>query len=312
MPQRVSPKWRPPLSWVLGCTLAAVLCLPLIGIVALDYLTPVLGEGGAVVAVVVGVVLVAAYVGWVLWRILLRPITALVERADRLRDGGEMGGPLAHYGTEEMRHLGEAIQSMGAALKGRETVVRSYADHVTHELRSPLSAVQGAAELLDGDLPEPDRRRLTRTITQATTRMEALLDAQRRLAQAETPMPRGNCRLSDLDLGTEIAIVIEEDGRIALPVEAAQLVLDHLLGNAAAIGAREVRLRVDGDRLTVADDGPGVSDGNRERIFDPFFTTRRDAGGTGMGLAIVARMLAAQGAAIRLRDGPGARFEISW
>ena len=49
-----------------------------------------------------------------------------------------------------------------------------------------------------------------------------------------------------------------------------------------------------------------------DHIFDPFFTTRRDAGGTGMGLPIVRRMLEAQGASIRLLDVPGAVFQISF
>ncbi|MFY9204504.1 MAG: HAMP domain-containing sensor histidine kinase, partial [Yoonia sp.] len=66
-----------------------------------------------------------------------------------------------------------------------------------------------------------------------------------------------------------------------------------------------------GDTVVVSDNGSGISDGNRDRIFDPFFTTRRDAGGTGMGLAIVSRMLAAQGASIALGEGSGATFVIT-
>ena len=67
------------------------------------------------------------------------------------------------------------------------------------------------------------------------------------------------------------------------------------------------------DGFEVADNGPGVSDGNRARIFDPFFTTRRDRGGTGMGLPIVRRMLQAHGGDIVLApDGPGSRFVITY
>ena len=53
-------------------------------------------------------------------------------------------------------------------------------------------------------------------------------------------------------------------------------------------------------KVTVSDDGEGVSPNNRTRIFDSFFTTRRDSGGTGMGLAIVRAMLDAHGGAVRL------------
>ena len=62
----------------------------------------------------------------------------------------------------------------------------------------------------------------------------------------------------------------------------------------------------------MTDNGPGVSPGNRARIFDPFFTTRRDAGGTGMGLPIVRRLLQAHGGDIALVDGPGARFVVTF
>ena len=53
-------------------------------------------------------------------------------------------------------------------------------------------------------------------------------------------------------------------------------------------------------KVTVSDDGEGVSPNNQTQIFDSFFTTRRDSGGTGMGLAIVRAMLDAHGGAIRL------------
>ena len=61
----------------------------------------------------------------------------------------------------------------------------------------------------------------------------------------------------------------------------------------------------------IADDGAGISPGNRDRVFEPFFTTRREAGGTGMGLQIVRSMLAAHGGTIRLLPSEsGAAFEI--
>ena len=56
-----------------------------------------------------------------------------------------------------------------------------------------------------------------------------------------------------------------------------------------------------------------ISDGNRDRIFDPFFTTRREAGGTGMGLSIVRRLVEARGARIRLDESAGgATFVIAF
>lgn len=89
------------------------------------------------------------------------------------------------------------------------------------------------------------------------------------------------------------------------------IVLQQLLSNAAAAGAGVVRLQAASGRLTIADDGRGISDGNRDHVFKPFFTTRRDSGGTGMGLTVAATLLGAHGADIRLlRPDQGTAFEI--
>jgi signal transduction histidine kinase len=64
-------------------------------------------------------------------------------------------------------------------------------------------------------------------------------------------------------------------------------------------------------RLTVSDDGPGISEANAKRIFQPFFTTARDQGGTGLGLAVVKSLLTAHRGSIQLAASqPGAVFEI--
>jgi signal transduction histidine kinase len=65
-------------------------------------------------------------------------------------------------------------------------------------------------------------------------------------------------------------------------------------------------------KVTVRDNGEGVSPNNRSQVFDSFFTTRRDSGGTGMGLAIVRAMLDAHGGAIRLTGSEtGTAFELT-
>ena len=142
--------------------------------------------------------------------------------------------------------------------------------------------------------------------------MSDLLAAQRALAKAHEPMAAGETRVSAALPDAAISVDVARDGIVPLPAEMLRVVLTHLFKNAAAHGASQVTLSVADRGLTVTDNGPGVSKGNRDRIFDPFFTTRRSAGGTGMGLSIVKRMLDTQGANITLLDGPGARFRISW
>jgi len=248
--------------------------------------------------------------GFLLWRLVLRPVWALTAYAQAVTAGGVKDVP-THFGTPEFSELGEAVLNMSATLQGREAVVRTYADHVTHELKSPLTVIRGAAELLsDPTLPDVERDKLLTRVDQATARMTALLDVQRAFARAQEPLPKGRVALSEAAAGLRADVV--SDGVIPLHPDVARLVLEHLVNNAHDHGAQTVLLSVDGGVLRVADDGPGISEGNRDRIFDPFFTTRRDAGGTGMGLAIVQRMLEAQSAQIALLPGEGAVFEVQF
>lgn len=323
---RISQKWRPSLGLVVGLTLVVVLCLPLTGVVVIRELcvepkgVPVMTCTNATLLVAGVILTTTAILGWVLWRIVLVPITALAHRAERVKAGEAAAlDPLPHYGTAEMRAMGQTILDMGHVLQGREAVLRSYADHVTHELKSPLTVLRGAAELLDSpDLPAAERKKLLVRIDEAADRMTALLDAQRDLARAQEPFAAGSCQISDLmgELTSEhpdLTIALDLNGTIPLAPDGARLVLGQLIGNASDHGATQVRIMATRERLEIADDGPGISEGNRDRIFDPFFTTRRDHGGTGMGLPIVKRMLEAHGATIQLAHSPtGTRFVVQF
>lgn len=308
MSRRIITKWRPPLAFVLGGTLAAVFFLPLIGIGYFRVAGGVLGWAETAWMIGWMAFIATGVLGYFLWRLVLQPMRSLTAFA---RSEGRIPAP-EHFGTPEFSQLGEAVLEMTATLQGREAVLRSYADHVTHELKSPLSAIRGAAELLSSDgLAAQDRSKLLDNIAVASTRMEGLLEDQKAFARANEPMPAGTCVLSELASDWPIATV-DCDGVLPLSHEVMNVVCTQLIGNAQTHGATSVTMTCHADRLIVSDDGPGISAGNRDRIFEPFFTTNRDGGGTGMGLAIVQRMLAAHGADIRLIAGPGARFEISF
>lgn len=312
MSRRVKAKWRPPLALVLGGTLATVFAFPLVGIAYLRLAGGILGRGETSWLIAWIALITTSVLGLLLWRLVLRPVRRLTAYTRSVTGLDPQAPPPEHFGTPEFSQLGQAVLDMTATLQGREAVLRSYADHVTHELKSPITAVQGAAELLaDPDLSEDDRARMVANITQAAGRMQELLDAQRALARASEPMPAGSVLLSEVAADwPEVSVAV--DGNVPLPQEAMRIVLTHLVGNALAHGATEVTVAARQGVLEISDNGPGISAGNRSRIFDPFFTTRRDSGGTGMGLAIVARMLEAQGARITLQDGPGARFAITF
>ncbi len=317
MRRRVVRKWRPPLWFVLGGTLAAVFALPVLGIGYFRLAGNILGWWETILLIIFLAGTVTLILGLLLWRLVLRPVTALTGYARAVAEGDESRTIPEHFGTPEFSTLAESVIGMGETLQGREAVLRSYADHVTHELKSPLTALRAAAELLDDPgLGAEDRSRLVARIDEAADRMTALLDAQRALARAQEPMAAGTADLEALAREAaaqhpDLTVAVTRDATLPLAPDGLRLVLDQLLGNAAAHGATRVALTASPDRLEIADDGPGISPGNRDRIFEPFFTTAREAGGTGMGLPIVRRMLDAHGATIDLAESRrGARFVI--
>jgi len=324
MPRRVTQKWRPPLLLVLSGALAAVLTLPVLGVLAVPVLQEALGYRHAVLLVIAVVLAATAILGFLLWRLLLDPITALVESARAVARGEPAAAASGrHYGTAELGRLGESLLGMAAALQNREATIRSYTDHVTHELKTPLTAIRGASEMLEASAaPDSDDRRLAATITAAALKMEAALAALRQVAAAREPLHHGEAVLAALlpglaaDFGDLELRLSGGDLRLPLAAEGLQLVLTQLVANARDHGAGRVEIAAEatpgGMVLNVADDGPGISAGNRALIFQPFFTTRRAAGGTGMGLAIVSSLLQAHGATIRLVPGDGANFRIEF
>lgn len=307
MPRSVTQKWRPSLTLVLAGTLAAVLVIPLLAIGYFRVAGNVLGWGETSWLIAWIAVAATCVLAFLLWRLVLRPVHALTSFANATARGTDDAVPPSHFGTPEISDLAQAVISMGATLQGRENAIRSYADHVTHELKSPLTVIQGAVELLDSPkITAEDRAQMLRNICDATARMETLLDAQRTLARAAEPITKGQSRLSEIAVDADV----QSDGVVPMSSEALKPILEHLISNAKSHGATQIVLAHAGDHVTVTDNGEGISDGNRSRIFDPFFTTRRDDGGTGMGLAIVRRMLDAQGSSIILRDGHPTTFEI--
>ena len=318
--RQIVGKWRPSLGFVVGGALLGTLGLSFLGLVALRLAGPVIGYRLAAL-LIAGVILLATLVlGWLLVRLILRPVTALADRAAELRRNPMARlEPLAQYGTRELRDLGHSILDMAGRLQAREATIRSYTDHVTHEMKTPLSAVRAAVELLEEAQLASEDRPLVAAIAEAGAQMERQLAALRQAAAAREAGHGGTSRLEEVvpDLqaahpGLRLCVT---GGDVALPLSALGLtvVLQQLLSNAVAAGARDVRLAATAARLVVADDGPGISAGNRAHVFEPFFTTRRATGGTGMGLTIVANLLAAHGATIRLLESDrGAAFEIGF
>lgn len=328
---QVKPKWRPPLALIVYAVLLSIMSLPIISIIwfrATDNAASMTTATEA--AGLLAVLLVTLAVAYVLSRNITGPINALIARSDEIAHGGRSAiRPLGSYGTREIATLSQSFLDLAAKLVDRSEHVRSFAAHVSHELKSPLTSIRGAAELLrDDDDQQPmtsaERLRFLENIIADSERLDLLLARLRELAYAEIPMPSEQICTEDVcrmlqERFAAFEIVAEGDSArlFTLPVEAATVVFGNLADNAFQNGAKRLRLTAlaTGQSVTVlvSDDGNGISPANRERVFQPFFSTRRQQGGTGMGLEIARTMLASHGGQIALQDRqePGTQFAVT-
>jgi signal transduction histidine kinase len=316
---RVPQKWRPTLAMIVFAVLLTVLILPAAIVIwfrALDNTSSAMGpiEIGAL-----GVALVITIgIAVVFSRTITGPINALVRRTEEIGRGGRAAimAP-EQQGTREIATLSQSFLDLAERLVDRTEYVSSFAAHVSHELKSPVTAIRGSAELLrDAEMSKAERDRFLDHIIADSDRLASLLERLRQLARADLDFASGTTTIAEA-VADEPMVTLDgaTEARVALGVEAARAIFGQLLRNAAEHGAAAVRIAAERDdgmlRVTVADNGSGISPGNRDRVFEPFFTTRREAGGTGMGLQIVRSMLAAHGGTIRLLPSEtGAVFEI--
>lgn len=266
----------------------------------------------------------AAILGFVFWRFVSRPIGGLRTQSYEVATGARPAPePLAHYGVSELADLGQSVLSMAHTLTERSTALQTYTEHVTHELKSPVTSIVGAAEILETSGDDAERRaRLLATIRAEALRMDSLLAKLRELAQvrtltgeAETALASVLPPLKALFPGVDIEINIAADARLPMTSEALEMLLTQLIKNAEEHGAGRVTIDPAPGQVgfLLRDNGSGITMANRARIFEAFFTTKRDTGGTGMGLNIVAALVQQHGGTITLEDSDGgAAFRVTF
>jgi signal transduction histidine kinase len=267
---------------------------------------------------------------------IVRPAQALTARATRIARG-ERGLAIASVepGTREMAQLARAIEDMERTLTRRADYIRTFASHVSHEFKTPLTAIRGAVELLRDHLATmsaSERERFLATLEQSSDRLERLVRRLLDLARADMAEPGNETAAIGQALeraasdacrrGLDVAVNGEPHAlpHARIAADALGDVLSSLIDNARVHGGAGVAVRLQARpapgataevEIVVADDGAGVSEANAARIFTPFFTTARDAGGSGLGLSIARALLEAHGGSIRLeRTGRGATFVV--
>ncbi|MEP5730679.1 MAG: ATP-binding protein [Sulfitobacter sp.] len=252
----------------------------------------------------IGVLIAASLIGAFLWRFLTRPLLQLQRQAQEIAIG-ETETQLPGYGVKELAGLGQSLINMGATLRKNAAAVQTYTKHATHELKSPVTSIMGAAELLEApQIQDARRRALAATIKADAARMDRLLNRMREMARGQSFQTTKQAKLNELLpilAGKFDQLCIEPHGDIDQPLpisqEAALICFGHLLENATEHDAKTVQVTFDAKNrlISLRDDGTGISPANVAKVAEPFFTTKRETGGTGMGLTICAELIAQQG-----------------
>jgi two-component system, OmpR family, sensor histidine kinase CreC len=253
-----------------------------------------------------GVALLALFMSvWV-----VRPLGLMTDFARYVRSQRRLhAASLARVAVGIVR---DAFDDMRDALAGRNYVA-DYVQTLTHELKSPLSAIRGAAELLqDPAMPAAERHKFLRNIDQETGRIQEVVDRMMELTRLEAR--RSLAHVAPVALGAVLDEVVAAAQHAAAlrqvrivraggeeaTVEGDRFLLRRALANivdnavdfSPAGGSVQVRLerRADVAVVTVQDEGPGVPEYAREQVFEKFYSLARPATGrksTGLGLSFV-------------------------
>lgn len=263
---------------------------------------------------------------------LLAPLPRLQERVAAVARG-ELDARLQHHADDEIGVVAAEFERMVDALGQRDEKLRrterlaafgKLAAHVTHEVRNPLNSIRLNVEMLEEDLQEaaPESKSLIGSITREVERLTSITEQYLRLVRLPEPaLERGSLGLLARELSafvrpemeradTDLQLDIEEDlPDVAMDEGQLRQALLNLLRNAReampAGGHVVMRVRTLGDYATLAvvDDGPGVPEEIRERLFEPFFSTKPQ--GTGLGLAMVRKIIEAQDGRVKIESIPG-------
>ena len=279
--------------------------------------------------------------GLIMSRGLTAPLAQLSAAARRISQG-KLNQQVKVKGPDEVADLARAFNDMSAALEEGEQLRRNLVADVAHELRTPLSVVQGNLRAILDDVYTLDKEEVARLYEQ-TRHLSRLVNDLHELAQAEAhqlSLNRQPTNLNDLVAltGETFAPVAETEGVsletnlpdqiTTLNVDSTRLrqVLHNLLNNALRHTPQRGKIKLNLEpnteavRLSVIDTGDGISPDHLPHIFNRFYradaTRSRESGGTGLGLAIARAIVEAHDGHIAATSdgvpGQGSIFTITF
>ena len=266
----------------------------------------------------------AAVAAFVLARAVAQPVTRVAAASRRLASG-ESPEPLRIEGPTEVRQLARAFNELSEELRRAQDAERAFLLSISHELKTPLTAIRGHAEGLADGVVDPDRA--GEVIEREAQRLERLIRDLLDLARLRRRT--FEVTLSPIDLaevarevvgryepqsrtyGVELELVVEPAAGAVADAGRVLQAVSNLVENALRCTPRggAVQIVAGPGKLAVVDNGPGLAQDDLGRAFERFYLWDRYGTdrpvGTGLGLAIVDELASAMGGEVVVESSPG-------
>jgi two-component system sensor histidine kinase BaeS len=285
---------------------------------------------GLTIAGAIGAAL-AALVAFALARAVARPITRVADASRRLASG-EDPGQLPVGGASEVATLSASFNHLSAELARAQDAERAFLLSVSHELKTPLTAIRGHAEALVDGVLEPHAageviereagrlERLIRDLLDLARFRRRSFSAERGIVDLGEAVLETVARFEPVaqQLGVSLSPVIEPNATATGDADRIVQAISNLVENALRCTRRggSVSVLASAGRVDVVDDGLGIEPEGIEHAFERFYLWDRYGGerpvGTGLGLAIVRELAEAMGGSVEVRSAAdvGSTFSI--
>lgn len=264
------------------------------------------------------------------------PLDDLVDASNKVANGDFSVRVEERRWPPEIRSLIDGFNSMASRLQVNDQQRRAMLADISHELRAPLTVIQGNVEaMLDGVYPADEKQ--LKSILEETQILSRLVDDLRTLALAESGALHLKREPTDLaalirevassfqsrmdELGVKIDLRLEDIEQLEIDPARIREVLSNLIGNALRYSPRGEVVKINlaesveggegSARVSVEDNGPGIASADLPHIFDRFYKSS-DSGGMGLGLSIAKYLVEAHGGKISAESDFGKGTRISF
>ena len=277
------------------------------------------------------IIVLAVLLGYVLSTVLVKPFARVTKSIEDLTDGYQ-NEEISVPDYTETALITDAFNKMLSRMKILDESRNEFVSNVSHELKTPLTAISGYAELIENHMVDPEQEtRFAQEIQQNATRLLSLINDIIRLSeldsgednllcfeQVDLDEVAGTC-VKNLQMNAQKRNVTLYYEGVSCMLRADRGMISELVENLCQNAIRynneggEVHVRVYYEKgqpmLSVADNGIGIPKDQQERIFERFYrvdkSRSKQTGGTGLGLAIVKHIVELHDAVLHLESEPG-------